>query len=154
MSKEPEWSHRDSWIKRADSFAVEVRRWTDMRYLGYDCGEQVSRLVNVWNVYAYIYPAHPHFKNLSLLLKECRAAANILPLHGGVTYYKFTNDCVTIGSDYNHYGDEYHRYSSRREDATEQFDDAEELFQFLQHHDNPAFKMNAGKWEGHDETGL
>lgn len=134
-STEQEWSHKELWSQRGKSFTVEV-----------SCHEAPLSTISPelgiyrWCVYAYIFPAHPHFLEFDGTDSFFQDACAILPLHGGVisnaSYlrYHYASDskvtCIQVGSDYNHLHDErFSRLSSNK--ADEVFDDASILFSWL-----------------------
>jgi len=99
-------------VFQGDNFLVEVVAWKNVIK-----SEELSNLMSdswVWNVYAYIRKEHSIFNNVDDVLS--------LPFHGGVSFkQKFTSipfdgikydwqkeiEYAQIGSDYNHYNDEY-----------------------------------------------
>lgn len=134
-STEQTWSHKELWHKRGKSFNVEVScHETPLSPISPELG------IYRWCVYAYIYPAHPHFLTFDGTDYFFQDACAILPLHGGVignaSYlrYHYTQDgktsCIQVGADYNHLHDERFTRMSPNE-ANEVFFDAELLFQWL-----------------------
>lgn len=114
-------------------FMVEIDHWTSGEWDGYS-----RRGNNHWNVYAYIYPAHPLFANV--IGKDARHSEEVaaLPMHGGVTLFEVHHaadgsiQSVQIGSDYGHYDDDEYSRMSTKEEAREVFRDAELLYRHLQ----------------------
>ncbi len=128
------WEKHEEWKKRGKGFMVEVKHWKRDPIL-----DPIMRNGgNKWNVYAYIYPTHPHFQNFSgaAMFQD---AANALPFHGGPTYLRvhWEDDaskitCYQVGSDYEHLYDEQFSFCETEEHADTQFRDAEELFTWLE----------------------
>lgn len=127
-----EWKHKDLWHRRGKDFLVEVSRHTveGARDLG----------PHRWCVYAYVYPEHPHFAAFagdSMM----QWAAQEMPFHGGplsgASYLRnHRNDkgevtAVQVGGDYNHLHDDRFTWYDALEMASEVFNDAETLFQWL-----------------------
>jgi hypothetical protein len=123
------WRHKDIWNYREQTFSVEIVRWTDDSSWN-DEGP------NRWNVYAYIYPKHPHFAffegdNIF------QSAARSLPLHCGasrVIVHRNADGTIAsyqIGSDYHHSYDEGFTFMGTQEEAGEVFADAERLIEWL-----------------------
>ncbi len=125
------WDKRDVWIRKHKTFSVEIVHWrTD--YNTVEEGESPNN--NMWNVYAEIYEGHPRY-DLFVGSEMFQAAAEALPLHGGLTYltkqYDGYYSLYKVGSDYAHYRDDrFTRFSTAKE-AYEVFADAAELFIFL-----------------------
>jgi len=123
------WSKRDEWKLRGKDFMIVVSRHEESSCLSYE-GD------NRWCVYAYIYPKHPHFSEFSG--PSCwQDAANAMPLHGGATLldYPARDGSITsvhIGADYNHLHDDSFTFYATKKDAYEVFNDAGELFDWLQ----------------------
>jgi len=90
-----------------------------------------------WNVYAYIYPIHPHFKKFEGEESIFQDAANALPLHCGASFLRYHYDSsgvitsVQVGSDYNHLHDDEYNKCATAEDASDVFRDAEKLHAWL-----------------------
>lgn len=55
--KTPEWRESQQWRRQGKTFTVEVYHYVEPGEPTYDDGR------HRWNVYAYIYPGHPHFAN-------------------------------------------------------------------------------------------
>lgn len=116
---------------KGEGFLIEVvRNTSEYQYEGSSEGP------NRWNVYAYIYPSHPHFNAFSgeSLFQD---AAMKLEFHCGPSYVRPYSEqgkpihCWQVGSDYNHLHDDRFTHMSTKEEATEVFYDAESLFEQL-----------------------
>lgn len=126
-----EWDHKDEWRKRGEHFLVTVSRHSVKP------SEIETRGTNRWCVYAFIYPAHPHFSAFkgSSMWQE---AATCLPFHAGPSFLRWHyNDegksvYVQVGADYNHLDDDAFCDDVTKADAVAQFRDAQELFDKLQ----------------------
>lgn len=123
------WDHKDEWRKRGDNFMVTVTRHS-VTQSEFDIGGP-----NRWAVYAYIYPDHPHFKAFSGD-RIWQDATNVMPLHCGcslLNYPMFDGKVtsVQVGADYQHLHDDFTRFETDS-DAWEVFQDANELFEWLQ----------------------
>jgi hypothetical protein len=124
------WKHKDAWSRKGNNFMVEITRHS--AYVA----EFYSEGPNRWCVYAYIYPAHPHFVAFSgpSIFQDAGA---ILHFHGGCSYLEFPMyegkvTCVKVGADYHHLYDERFTHYATTADAYEVFADADELFEQLQ----------------------
>lgn len=89
-----------------------------------------------WNVYAYIYPKHPHFAAFTRDEGMWQDAASMLSLHGGPSFLQFPQyddkvTCVKVGCDYNHLHDGYYTRFETQDDAYSVFADADDLFEQL-----------------------
>lgn len=134
--KQPEWKHSDSWRMRGTDFMVEVYHYTEQvrdATSWYGDGEGPHR----WNVYAFIYPTHPHFAAFVRGEGMWHEAGSMLGFHGGVSLLEFPqyDDKVTsvkVGCDYNHLHDDAYTRMEKREHAVEIFEDAANLFERLQ----------------------
>lgn len=124
-----EWREVRRWLARGDNFTVEVAHEN----------LAMSRKggMNRWNVYAYIYPSHPHFGNFSGD-DWYQDAAMDMPLHGGPTFFMWNrtsgSQTVQVGCDYCHLHDDSYERASTREEAYGVFDDAERLFRWLENY--------------------
>ncbi len=106
---ESDWKKKQIWTKRLDTFAVEIHHWNadlDPKY-NYNNEDGGHR----WNVYAYIYPTHWHFKEFKSNLTMFQEAALVLPIHGHsmLEYHKKKDGeimSVQVGGDYNHLHDQ------------------------------------------------
>jgi len=130
--KHTQWRHNEAKMR----FCVELRH--SLRDGDTRLGEPAA--LNLWNLYAYIYPGHPKFAALCLVgdrfydsgVRE--ALGDGLPLHGGVTFFHIHRDgdgkacSVQIGCDYNHLHDDRYR---RMDDAESMVVDADELHDYL-----------------------
>lgn len=122
------WKHKDIWTLRESNFTIEVSRHEEGIF---DLGEGIHR----WCVYAYIYPSHPLFKEFEgpSMFQE---AASKPPFHWGSSYLKYHRDengitSVQIGADYHHLHDARFTNYATMEDASEVFQDAHDLANFL-----------------------
>ena len=94
-----------------------------------DCGHR-------WNIYAYVYPKHPHFTKFDGLDMR-QPAANELPMHGGPSFLRwhYGDDLkpvsVQVGCAFTHLHDECFSFYSDRSQACEVFAWAESLFNAL-----------------------
>lgn len=133
MSAAPEFKHSDSWRMRGTDFMVEVYHYTEEvreATSWYGDGEGPHR----WNVYAFIYPKHPHFAAFERGAGMWQEAGAVLPFHGGVSLLEFPqyDDKVTsvkVGCDYHHLHDDAYTRMEKREHAGEIFEDAVALFE-------------------------
>jgi len=133
------WDKKDEWWKKGNGHLVVVKRHSiqPSNYIN-----DISDGLNRWAVYAYIYPDHPMFSQFDKNGPMYQEAANLLPLHGGPSYFeahehdgKVTS--YQIGADYNHLHDNRFTHIDTPEDVGgighfEVFIDAENLFEFLQ----------------------
>ena len=123
-----QWDKKDEWRKRGLDFMVTVSRHNSTSS---DFDEGPNR----WAVYAYIYPAHPHFAKFDGP-RIYQDAANEMPLHCGASllnYPMYDNKVtsVQVGADYHHLHDDFTHYATQ-DDAREVFADADRLFDWLQ----------------------
>lgn len=124
------WKRKELWHRRGEGFCVEVSRHTEAPL--YD-----SEGPNRWCVYAYIYPAHPHFEKFEGD-KMWQDAATTLPLHGGPSILRWHRDAngnptsVQVGADYHHDGDSGYTFCDEAEDAYSVFRDADDLVAWLE----------------------
>lgn len=124
-----DYKHKDVWNKTYNehNFSIEVVRWS------FDS----SPYEHNWNVYAYLYPKHPLFVVLRDEEDKSTYSDSLddIPFHCGCTlrqYIKTNEDeCVKIGSDYQHYMDDRFRQYKTKEQALEVFVDAERLARYL-----------------------
>jgi hypothetical protein len=126
------WRHKDLWHRRGQNFLVEISRHTVS-------SEFSDEGPNRWAVYAYIYPAHPHFPAFSgpAIFQD---ATGILRLHRGCSYLEYPMydgkvTSVKVGSDYHHLRDDHFTYYDTPADAYQVFADADELFEQLHNMD-------------------
>jgi len=127
------WKHKDIWKKSGNGFLVEVSRHSES-YEPVDGREGPHR----WCVYAYIYPAHPHFAKFGPNDELWQDATTELPGHSYPSLLRRHTDAegrVTsfqVGWDYHHDGDYMFTHDATMDDARRQFMDAQELFDRLQ----------------------
>ena len=129
-----EFNHQDIWRLRGSKHLVTVVRSTFIIPHEFN----YERLgVNRWAVYAYIYPKHTCFAGFddSGMLQD---AAIALHFHGGPSFLQFHYDktgekqSVQVGADYNHLYDEEFSHYATKDEAAEVFDDAVQLYAYLQ----------------------
>lgn len=122
------WDRSENWRKRRQAFAVEVKHWQTIETSFFGRHR--------WAIYAYLYKTHPRFGRFegdSLW----QPATDDLPLHGGCTYLHYHGskraevDCVEVGADYMHLGDEHFTEFSTSEEAGQVFREAQALFDLL-----------------------
>lgn len=124
------WKKSERWTRRATAFCVEVVHSVS----------SIDAAEHIWNVYAYIYPSHPHFKNFERTDRMWQDAATVLPLHGGPSFLKWHFDInlnptsVQVGCDYNHLYDDNYLEMDSEDEAGLIFTDAESLFQWLENY--------------------
>ncbi len=124
------WQHKDEWKHVGNSYAVVVSRHTT---------ETDHRLEGPhrWAVYAYIYPAHPHFAKFNGPDFH-QPATDCMPGHSYVSYLRtHRNDngdacSIQVGWDYNHLHDTEFTHCADKGSASAVFRDAEELVQWLE----------------------
>lgn len=125
-----EWSPKREWWFNGPDFLVQVKH----HIAGFDDDEGRNR----WNVYAFVYPKHPHFQAFSgenMMQDACTA----LPLHRGPSYHRVHYDAkgaVTahqVGCDYAHIHDERFQKSGPEDQFPNGtvFQDAQDLIQWL-----------------------
>lgn len=129
------WKHIETWRRLGKTFCVEIVHWTEPAnedFNPYDRGHR-------WNVYAYIWPNHPHFAAFSPEAGMFQPAASDLPLHWGPSLFDVIRDAsgteikaFKVGCDYNHIHDEIYTQADTVERASDVFRDAEELFAWLE----------------------
>jgi hypothetical protein len=129
------WKHKDLWKIDGDTFVVEVAYWTSPGY-NQDYKEVIGDKHH-WNVYAYIYPAHPLFDKLDKTHTIWyNQPIHHLHFHRGCSFMQwYANEkgeftSAKIGSDYGHDRDEFEDISTK-EDAWRVFKDAELLYNQL-----------------------
>ena len=116
------------WHHRSRGFTVAIVHWLDENH---DDRNGPHR----WNVYAYVYPAHPMFA--ALAEGRTSPAVGALPLHEGETCYHWHigsdgwPTSLQIGSDYNHFNDERYTHMATADDARSVFADADRLVDYL-----------------------
>lgn len=129
-----EFNHQDIWRLRGSGFLVTVVRTTVDISPEYNFDNLGP---NRWAVYAYIYPKHTCFAGFddSGIWQE---AAMALHFHGGPSFFQFNYDktgekqSVQVGADYNHLYDEEFSHYATKDEAAEVFDDATQLYAYLQ----------------------
>jgi hypothetical protein len=129
------YTQKAIWIRKGENFLIEVVRWEKMTQ---EVHEEMRRKIGlddgrfVWNIYCYIYPKHRLFNEI---LQEEDCPINCF--HGGQTlahWHIKADGTVTAkqyGCDYAHWGDEHFSFMEQPEEATEIFNDAEDLFNIL-----------------------
>lgn len=137
------WKKKELWkFTDNETFAVEVsHHCIDV----FDSGCFDSDKGHRWCVYAYLYPAHPHFIRFDESDWMFQDAAKAMPLHGGPSYLRrhiTIKDGATVvqsiqaGCDYSHEWDnKFTRYENVA-DASEVFADAEYLVNWLKEQNN------------------
>lgn len=129
-----EFNHQDIWRLRGDNFLVTVvRTIVDVppEYNFDNLGP------NRWAVYAYIYPNHACFSRFDDSGMH-QDASRALHFHGGPSFFQFHYDktgakqSIQVGADYNHLYDEEYSHYATKDDAAEVFDDAVQLYAYLQ----------------------
>lgn len=142
------WNKREEWktgvyVGQKQVAGVKVVRWSF--HPEGDAGEdEYGRFKsgrNNWNVYAYIYPEHPLFAKFSAHTTgdngESYELTSAMPLHGGQTFYQLNFgaenrvESVQVGCDYMHCDDDRFNECATREQASEVFNDADELHAWL-----------------------
>jgi hypothetical protein len=129
-----DWKRKDVWSKFGKDFMVEISRHEVENIRAF---EEFDAGNHRWAVYAYIYPKHPHFAQF-VGPAMWQDASSVLPLHGGPSLlrwhraYDGTPTSVQIGADYSHLHDACFTLDATESDATVQFSDAQELFDWLQ----------------------
>ena len=126
-----DWAKKDEWWRRGKNFLVVVKHHT-VGLSDIDPCDGGHR----WNVYAFIYPDHPHFAAFKGP-DMWQAAACALPLHGGPTFLQYPMfdgkvTAVHVGCDYHHLHDDRFTRMATKEDAVKVFADADTLFNWLQ----------------------
>lgn len=129
MSAAIEWDHKDEWRLRGRDFMVTVSRHA-VKPSGYWEGP------HRWCVYAFIYPKHPHFAAFDGPDMWQGATAS-LPGHSYCSHLSYPTfdgkiGSVKVGFDYNHDGDDRFTQYATKEDAYQVFNDAAELFHWLE----------------------
>lgn len=128
-----DWKHKDVWKRNGKDFLVEVTRHGEKvnEPAGYD-----SDMGHRWCVYAYIYPKHPYFAKFKGA-NTWQNATREMPLHGGCSFleypmYEGKVTSVKVGADYNHLNDSPYTRMTTKDEAWSVFNDAGELFEWLQ----------------------
>ena len=128
------WKHKDEWKQIGRDFQVVVSRHSVMS------SEPSSNCYDAegehrWCLYAYIYPAHPHYAKFegSNLWQDAAA----IGMHGGCSFLRrhYGDDgkvtSIQVGADYHHDGDWQYTQMATQDDARGVFNDAQELFDKL-----------------------
>lgn len=125
------WEKTEEWRKYGNSFLVTVYHFNMTQ-------RSAPELKNYWNVYVYIYPEHPLFKEIEgIKINSSWQCPFSEYFHGGCSFFRrHYNDRGEItsfqfGSDYNHLGDDMFSYYKSEDDAREVFLDAEKLFNYM-----------------------
>lgn len=124
------WRRSEEWQRDGDGFRVVVKHTKNSP------GPFSDRGPHYWYMYAYIYLWHPLFSTFTGPDIN-QPATRALPLHGGPTYFQRhcppggTSTAVQIGADYRHDGDNHFTFASTPTQASEVFDDADALFDYL-----------------------
>ena len=121
--KQVNWDHKDEWGFLGKNFGVVVSRHVVTPH--YD-----DRGCHRWCVYAYIYPAHWHFKHFDGDSMS-QDAACALPLHVRPSYLRRHEHSVQVGADYNHLYDTRFTHFATQDEAYEVFNDAARLIEWL-----------------------
>lgn len=123
------WDRKEEWRKPGKDFLIVVSRhevqvdafWADGPHR--------------WAVYAYIYPAHPHFAKFEG--PDMWQPATDLEFHAGCSFLRYHHDetgkvtSVQCGADYHHLHDDRFTEMETPEEAYQVFNDATELFERL-----------------------
>lgn len=125
------WRHKDIWSANGVGFLVQVSHHTG-EPSSFNYEDEGHR----WCVYAYIYPTHPRFAAFSgpSMFQD---AACALQLHGGPSLLRWHYEddgkpcSVQVGADYNHLHDTWFTQCSTEQEASEVFEDAQRLFEYL-----------------------
>ena len=130
---ESAWRRKEIWSRDGKNFLVQISRHGESRSEDDYSPEGPHR----WCVYAYIYPKHPRFAKFEGSAMW-QAAATALPMHGGPSLLTlhYGDDgkvlSVQVGCDYNHLHDDGYTHLATAEQAWSVFNDADELFDYLQ----------------------
>lgn len=123
-----DWNRKEEWRKNGKDFLIVVSRHEVKLFDAYEGPHR-------WAVYAYIYPAHPHFAKFEG--KDMYQDAADLGFHGGCTFFCYHRgdagevNSVQCGGDYNHLHDDRFTRMATKEDAYSVFRDADDLFEKL-----------------------
>jgi hypothetical protein len=126
---EIKWEPKREWWLKGKDFMVQVKHHTTL---------DDDRVKNLWNVYVFVYPKHPHFKDF-IGVNMWQDACTILPMHAGPTYYRPHFDekhevtAHQVGCDYDHlHDDHFTRYlPDEHYPNGEVFQDALQLFEWM-----------------------
>ena len=130
MSAPDKWRHKDEWRRDGTGCCVIVSRHEVPLY------EPHAEGPHRWCVYAYVYPAHPHFANFSGD-KMFQDAATMMPMHAYPSFLQWHRaedgkpTSVQVGADYNHLHDDRYTHFVTADDAASVFSDADMLFDWL-----------------------
>lgn len=123
------WEPKREWWLKGTNFLVQVNHHTTL---------DDNRVKNLWNVYVFIYPKHPHFKEFNG--EDMRQdACTILPMHWGPSYHcahyneKHEITAHQVGCDYDHLHDDCFTRCEPDDHYPngEVFRDALELFEWM-----------------------
>lgn len=128
------FTHSEEWKLPGTGFLVTVKRWARQAIPGVT---PPGEGMNVWNVYAYIYPRHSLFSEIAEGYPSTHCVANF-PMHKGANYLKAWADGSTgaitsyqVGCDYNYIADDWLTHISDPQAAEQVFSDALRLFDWL-----------------------
>ena len=126
-----DYKQSESWKRQGKNFLIEVKHYIEET-------TQYCEREHHWNVYAYIYPKHPHFAKFDGTEKMWQDAASALPLHAGPSFCRIHVDHKTgaycsyqVGSDYSHLHDDHFSHYATPNEAYKVFEDADHLFDWL-----------------------
>ncbi|WP_336695669.1 hypothetical protein [Delftia acidovorans] len=121
----------ETWKREGNGFLVQVTHWRR------DSGDEFEG-PHRWNVYAYIYPSHPHFSAFGDVEDMTQSACTALPLHAYPSFHRIHLDSRSgkacshqVGSDYGHLHDDQFSFMESPEDAAAVFRDADALYDWL-----------------------
>ena len=120
------WKQHQSWFLRGKTFSVEVKLHSEKSV--FDDGTEGEFR---WCVYAYVFKTHALFSTFESD-RIYQAATENIPLHGGCSYLTRSPDVVKVGCDYNHLHDSFYTYLAGSEDSISVFQDANNLFDWLE----------------------
>ena len=107
------WEEKIHWVKRSDTFSVEIVHWTSEAYINRN-----GKTDHHWNVYLYVYPKNKLFARLEACNEMYDTNLDNL-FHGGITYFDKQTNNIKVGCDYGHIGDEiYASYEPENNDKT------------------------------------
>ena len=131
------WRHVEHWHREGPDFFIRVSHhtrgtWREALPFGSDPdGGQL------WCVYAFIYPNHPHFAAFDGTEDMWQEATYAMPLHGGCTFCELhcgpdgKQLSYQVGADYSHLHDDHFTRMRTPDEAAAVFRDAEKLFDWL-----------------------
>ena len=123
MTNWAKYTHKEQWVRRGKGFNIEVCRWHNL-----SCE-------HIWNVYVYMFHAHPRFEKLK---DDMLMTGNVFGFHSYCSYARWDYDadgkvrCKRYGSDYNHLDDNIYRRTSMPEMVPDVFEDADRIFDTLE----------------------